>query len=117
MTDSGANLAARLRLAREQAGLSQGQIAKLMRMHRPTVSEIEAARRRVQAEELTEFAKHYHVSVRWLLGDEGAGEDLHEAKVRLAARELTKLKSDDLDRVMNLLASLRGDANTRGKKR
>ena len=113
-----ANLAARLRLAREQAGLSQGQIAKLMKMHRPTISEIEAGRRRVQAEELTDFAKHYHVAVRWLLGDEGAAEDLHEAKVRLAARELAKLKTGDLDRVMNLLASLRSDdATKKGKKR
>jgi transcriptional regulator with XRE-family HTH domain len=117
MTEPSANLAARLRLAREQAGLSQGQVAKLMDLHRPTISEIEAGRRRVQAEELTDFAKHYHVSVPWLLGAEG-GEDLHEAKVRLAARELTKLKSDDLDRVMNLLASLRHkDTNTQGTKR
>lgn len=117
MTDPSGNLAARLRLAREQAGLSQGQVARLMAVHRPTISEIEAGRRRVQAEELTEFAKHYHVSVRWLLGQEG-GEDLHEAKVRLAARELAKLKSEDLDRVMNLLASLRGDdTSTKGKKR
>jgi transcriptional regulator with XRE-family HTH domain len=116
MTDSSADLAIRLRLAREQAGLSQGQIAKLMKMHRPTISEIEAGRRRVQAAELTEFAKHYHVSVRWLLGEEAA-ETVHEAKVRLAARELAKLKSDDLDRIMNLLASLRIDeTSAKGKK-
>jgi transcriptional regulator with XRE-family HTH domain len=115
VSDPGAKLAARLRLAREQAGLSQGQIAKLMKMHRPTISEIEAGRRRVQAEELNDFAKHYHVSVDWLLGD---GEEPHEAKIRLAARELAKLKSGDLDRVMNLLASLRGDEkNVKGKKR
>ncbi len=118
MTDRSADLAARLRLAREQAGLSQGQVAKLMKMHRPTVSEIEAGRRRVQTEELTEFARLYRISLPWLLGEEGAGEDLGEAKVRLAARELAKLKPDDLDRVMNLLASLRQDGATRkGKKR
>ena len=111
-------LAARLRLAREQAGLSQGQAAKLMKVHRPTISEIEAGRRRVQAGEVTEFAKHYHVSVGWLIGEEGATDDLHEAKVRLAARELAKLKRDDLDRVMNLLASIRADEKPRtGKKR
>jgi transcriptional regulator with XRE-family HTH domain len=114
MTDP-ANLAARLRLAREQAGLSQGQVAKLMKMHRPTISEIEAGRRRVQAEELTEFAARYRVSVPWLLGEQG--EDLDEARVRLAARELAKLKSTDLDRVMNLLATLRTDEPTKGKKR
>ena len=113
-----ANLAARLRVAREQAGLSQGQVAELMNLHRPTISEIEAGNRRVHVEELPEFARHYHVSVRWLLGEEGAAEDLHEARVRLAARELAKLKKDDLDRVMNLLASLRRDeTTTKGKRR
>jgi transcriptional regulator with XRE-family HTH domain len=118
MTDPGTALAARLRLAREQAGLSQGQVAKLMRMHRPTVSEIEAGRRRVQVEEIAEFAKLYHVAIPWLLGEEDGGEDIHEAKVRLVARELTKLKTEDLDRVMNLLASLRqGAAVPKGKKR
>jgi transcriptional regulator with XRE-family HTH domain len=118
MTDANLGLAGRLRLAREQAGLSQGQVAKLMKMHRPTVSEIEAGRRRVQTEELTEFAKLYHVSAPWLRGEEGAEDDLQDAKVRLAARELAKLKPDDLDRVMNVLASLRrGENSVRGRKR
>lgn len=117
MTARGGDLATRLRAAREQAGLSQGQVAKLLKMHRPTVSEIEAGRRRVQAEELTEFARLYQVSPAWLLGEAAGGDDLRDAKVRLAARELAKLKADDLDRVMNLLASLRGDATARGTKR
>ena len=118
MSDPGASLPGRLRLAREQAGLSQGQAAKLMNMHRPTVSEIEAGRRRVQAQEVTDFARHYHVSVRWLLGEEGATEDMQEARVRLAARELSKLRADDLDRVMKLLASLRrDDGASKDKKR
>lgn len=116
MSDSSSNLPARLRLAREQAGLSQGQVAKLMKVHRPTISEIEAGRRRVQAEELTDFAKLYHVSVPWLLGEEGAGEGLRDAKVRLAARQLAKLKPEDLDRVMNVLASLRRDGTKENKR-
>ena len=117
MTTSGTTLADRLRLAREQAGLTQGQVAKLLGMHRPTVSEVEAGRRRVQAEELAEFAKVYRVALPGLLGEDGADGGVHEAKVRLAARELAKLKSTDLDRVMNLLASLRSDEAPKGKKR
>ena len=39
------SVAERLRLAREQAGLSQGQVAKLLDLHRPTISEIEVTRR------------------------------------------------------------------------
>lgn len=114
MSETDANLAVRLRRAREQAGLSQGQVAKLMKLHRPTISEIEAGRRRVQADELRELAKLYHVSVSWLLGDTGKDDDLQDAKVRLAARELAKLKADDLDRVLNLLASLRGTKRSEG---
>jgi transcriptional regulator with XRE-family HTH domain len=116
MSDAHEGLAARLRIAREQAGLSQGQTAKLLSMHRPTVSEIEAGRRRVQAEEIAAFAKIYHVSASWILGEEAGDEDERDMRVRLAARELSKLKTGDFDRVMNLLASLRPD-NPKGKKR
>jgi len=92
----------RLRLAREQAGLSQGQVAKLMGYHRPTISEIEAGRRKVSSEEISIFARHYGVSVSWLV-DEVKSQD---TDVELAARELSKLRKDDLDRMLRLLKSL-----------
>jgi transcriptional regulator with XRE-family HTH domain len=100
-------IASRLRLAREQAGLSQGQVAKLLEMHRPTISEIEAGRRRVSAEELAEFARIYDVSASWLTGQDGSKGDTADDRVQLAARELSKLKTEDLDKVLRLLASLR----------
>jgi transcriptional regulator with XRE-family HTH domain len=99
-------VAERLRLAREQAGLSQGQVAKMLNMHRPTISEIEAGRRRVVAEELAEFSRIYEVSVAWLTGSEG-GDDGVDDRVKLAARELAKLKPNDLDKVLRLLSSMR----------
>jgi transcriptional regulator with XRE-family HTH domain len=99
-------VAKRLRLAREQAGLSQGQVAKMLDMHRPTISEIEAGRRRVAAEELATFSRIYEVSVAWLTGSEG-GDDGVDDRVKLAARELAKLKADDLDTVLRLLSSMR----------
>jgi transcriptional regulator with XRE-family HTH domain len=68
MSDAEVGIGARLRLARTQAGLSQIQVAKLMGMHRPTVSEIEAGRRRVQLDEVAKFAELFHVAVPWLLG-------------------------------------------------
>jgi transcriptional regulator with XRE-family HTH domain len=101
------DLARRLRTAREHAGLSQGQVAKLLQMHRPTVSEIEAGRRKVSSEEVAEFASIYEVSLAWLLGSEAEGEELDD-RVRLAARDLTKLKAEDLDKVLRLLATIRG---------
>lgn len=98
-------LAKRLRLAREQSGLSQGQTAKLMEMHRPTVSEIEAARRNVSSEELAKFTEIYDVSLDWLMGREESEEE--EERVLMAARHLSRLKKDDLDRVIQVLQSLR----------
>ena len=99
-------IAERLKLARQQAGLSQGQVARLLGKHRPTISEIEAGRRRVSAEEVRDFADLYEVSASWLLGEEGDSTELHD-RVQLAARELAKLQPADLDRVLSLLGSMR----------
>lgn len=101
------NIGERLRLARQMAGLSQGQVARMIGLHRPSVSETEAGRRRVPAEELSEYASIYGVNTGWLTGAEPESLDPQDARVQLAARELGKLKSEDLDRVLHLLAALR----------
>jgi transcriptional regulator with XRE-family HTH domain len=93
----------RLRLARERAGLSQGQIAKLLDFHRPTISEIEAGRRKVSSDEISAFAHHYGISVQWLLNE----TDENNSLVELAARELGKLKKQDLETILDLLKSLK----------
>lgn len=103
-------IASRLRLAREQAGLSQGQVAKRMSIHRPTVSEIEAGRRKVSAYELAEFSRLYDVSIEWLTDSQEANEQ--RDKIELAARQLAKLKADDLDKVIDLLSALRQASDT-----
>ncbi len=109
----GAAIGARLRLAREQAGLSQGQVAKMLHLHRPSISEVEAGRRKVSAEELAEFAHIYGVSVSWLASAGTEKENPNQDRIELAARELAKLKQEDLDKLLQLLAALRteGDAN------
>ena len=56
-------IASRLKAAREQAGLTQAQVAKILGLHRPSISEIEAGRRSVSAEELVTLAETYGVSV------------------------------------------------------
>ncbi len=97
-------IATRLRAARENAGLSQGQVAKLLGIHRPTVSEIEAGHRKVSAEELSQFAKVYDVSISWLTNN---NSEMPNPEVELAARELAKLKKEDLDALLQLLRTLR----------
>ena len=99
------DLATRLKLAREMAGLTQGQVASQLGWHRPTVSEMEAGRRRVLAEELKTLAELYAVNITWLIG-EVEGDGISD-KARLAARQLGKLSDEDLDRLLLLISSLK----------
>jgi transcriptional regulator with XRE-family HTH domain len=101
-------IANRLREARKLAGLSQGQVAKMMGLHRPTISEIEAGNRNVTATELTLFGEIYDVSVAWLSGEGAEKLDPEDDRVQLAFRELQKLKPNDLDKLLRALAALRG---------
>jgi transcriptional regulator with XRE-family HTH domain len=100
------NTADRLRSAREMAGLSQAQVARIMHMHRPTITEMEAGRRKVSTDELRQLGELYEVDVAWLAGIQSLDAP---PQVELAARELAKLKKSDLDRVLQLLQSLRRD--------
>ncbi len=100
-------IATRLRLAREQAGLSQAQVARMLDIRRPAISEAEAGKRRISADELAELARIYGVSASWLSGAESQEMSEQAAKVELAARELVKLKPEDLNRLLQLLSTLR----------
>lgn len=103
-------LGSRLRGAREMAGLSQAQVAKMLSLHRPAISEIEAGRRKVSAEEMAKLVVIYDVKISWLT-DTNEETDEESERIKLAARELSKLKKDDLDRVMHLLKALRKEGN------
>ncbi|MBT1159636.1 helix-turn-helix transcriptional regulator [Aminobacter anthyllidis] len=100
-------IAARLKEARRLSGLSQGQVAQQMNLHRPSVSEIEAGNRRVSAEELSHFAKIYDVSVAYLVGDAPDTLAVNDPRLQLAARELQKLSPDSLNKLLKALAALR----------
>lgn len=102
-------IAERLKEARKLAGISQGQVAKILGLHRPSISEMEAGNRRVSADELARLAEIYDVGVAWLLGEAPDILDAQDPRLELAARELNKLKPDDLDRLLRLLASMRSD--------
>jgi len=95
-------LAKRIKHARELAGLSQGQTAKKLGFHRPTISEIEAGRRNVKADELTAFAELFGVESSWLIDGEIEKEKLNK-DILAAARELSSMKQDDLDTLLNTI--------------
>lgn len=98
----------RLRMAREMAGLSQSQVAKMLSLHRPSISEMEAGRRKVSSDELSKLSDIYDVSISWLTETEDRPED---ERIKLAARELSKMKTEDFERVLDLLKALRTDGD------
>jgi transcriptional regulator with XRE-family HTH domain len=100
-------IASRLTLARKNAGLSQAQVARMLGLHRPSISEAEAGRRNVTADELAKLAEIYGVDVNWLACAGTEAADPETDRIHLAARELAKLKKDDLDKVIDLLSALR----------
>jgi transcriptional regulator with XRE-family HTH domain len=102
-------VATRIREARKAAGLSQGQVAKMLGLQRPSVSEIEAGNRRVSADEIARLAELFDVRPGWLIGEGAQRADPRDAKLQLAARELGKLKPEDLERLLALLASMRDE--------
>lgn len=48
-----------LKKAREEAGLSQGEVAKLLRRTQSYISKIESGQRKIDVVQLKEFAKIY----------------------------------------------------------
>ena len=97
----------RIREARKLAGLSQKHVADMLGLHRPSVSEMEAGNRRVTAVELAKLAELFDVSAAWLLGDVSDELDGSDPRIQLAARELSKMKPEDLDRLLKLLGKMR----------
>jgi hypothetical protein len=63
----------------------------------------------VSAHELAELARIYDVGISWLAGEEASDWGVHEDKLKLAARELAKLKPEDVERLMQLLRTIRSD--------
>jgi transcriptional regulator with XRE-family HTH domain len=104
-------IGSRLLIARERAGLSQSQVAAQIGLPRPSISEIEAGRRRVAAEELARFAEIYSVDIAWLVGLGEQKADPLRDKFQLAARSVAGLKDEDFEKVIDLLLSLKPEGN------
>ena len=98
-------IAERLKEARKSAGLSQSQVAQMIGIHRPTVSEIEAGRRNVSTEELTKLAEIYSVNIEWVAT---GGLVSDSAPFLMAARELSNMSDADLDKLMRTIKMIKG---------
>lgn len=107
------DIANRLRSAREMAGLSQGQAAKKLGFHRPTISEIEAGRRNVKSDELAQFAKLYGVEICWLTEGK-VNEDKIDQKILAAARNLSSMKDEDIETLINTIKMIKSSGGKDG---
>ncbi len=96
-------IAIRLKEARMLSGLSQIQAADKLGLQRPAISEIESGKRKVSAEEVIQFADLYKVDPSWILLQNNETES---EQFKLAARELSKLSQDDMQKLLNVLKIL-----------
>jgi transcriptional regulator with XRE-family HTH domain len=96
-------IANRLKKARELSGLSQAQVAKKLNVARPAISEIEAGRRKVSAEELSQFSKLYKVDSSWILSENDDDMDVSQGKLKFAARELSRMSEEDKNKLFDIL--------------
>jgi transcriptional regulator with XRE-family HTH domain len=100
-------IASRARLARENAGLSQGQAALKLGIARSSLTEAEAGNRKISAAELSLMVDIYGVAITWLAGRDGDEHDPERDQIEFAARELARLGPEDLQTVIQLVKSIR----------
>lgn len=89
-------LAERLKSSREYLGFSQGQVADALGIRRPSISEIEAGVRRVEATELSAFAKLYGCTIEFLLNGEQPESVQAGSNVEFLARATQGLSDKDI---------------------
>ena len=87
-------IASRLSIARKNAGLTQYQVAAMLKLHRPAISEIEAVRRNVSAEELVKFSEIYSVDFTAFNDDDILTLQLDETDLETAEKYFTKVTAD-----------------------
>jgi transcriptional regulator with XRE-family HTH domain len=91
-------LGERLKKQREYLGMSQQHVAECTGIPRSAVSDIERGQRKVDAVELTKFARLYQCPVSWLLDeDEQASVDTHA--LAFFARKFSHLSDQDREQL------------------
>ena len=112
----------RLKETREYVGLSQDEVAKVLKMPRPAVSLIESGERKVEALELKKLAELYQQPVDYFLGGKAETasapkEPLHLQRaprdVAQLARTATKLSAEDRSELMRFAEFLRTKPKTK----
>lgn len=93
------NYGKKIKQAREFLGLTQEQVAKVLKMNRNSIINIENGTRSLKVEELSKFSKLLGVSV-----DEIVSEEIKvDKKVMTFARGFDKLSPRDQEEIINLI--------------
>lgn len=103
--DSWRAIGERVRHSREYLGLSQGEVAEVLGLSRPAISQIEAGRRKVSTLELAKLARLFGRPYEYFLGEvpEPVQDETSQALFR-AARDLS---DDDRRQVLQFAEFLR----------
>lgn len=106
-----AEVAQRLRSARETLGLTQEDVASALGIPRTSVIAMEAGKRNVTALELRRMARLYRREVSWLLGEGPESLDETSAEDSALFRATAQLSIDDKEQVLRFAQFLAaGDA-------
>lgn len=105
-------LAERLRRAREDADLSQGEVARKLGLPRPAISQIENGNRKVEALELGRLAKLYDRPLSYFADEEPVGSK----PLDTLQRSSTGLSEQDWAEVLRFAEFLRKKAEDDRRK-
>jgi transcriptional regulator with XRE-family HTH domain len=98
-------LGERLRSSREFLGLSQSEVADALGIPRPSVTHIEAGRRKVSTSELQRLARLYGQSYEYFLGE--ASEVPEDETAQALFRATRDLSDEDRQQVLRFAQFLR----------
>lgn len=102
-------LGRRLREAREYLNLSQEEVGRRLGIPRAAISLIESGQRKVEAIELSRFAREYKRATSYFTDDAPGAAELPK-EVEFAARAVQGLSDQDLAEVANFAEFLRSRA-------
>ena len=105
------SLGTRLRETREAEGLTQEDVAKMLKVSRVSITNIENDARKVTAEELAKFAKIYSCTMEELM--EGKKQ---KEKTLVFARSFEELSKEDQAEILDLIKFKKMQAKKKGKK-
>jgi transcriptional regulator with XRE-family HTH domain len=88
-------LGERLRESREFLGLSQQDVAQLLKLTRPAVTNIETGKRKVSTLELREFARLYRKPYDWLIGESSDSVPAEDELTQALYRTTSELSDRD----------------------